>query len=669
MVKKLQLFMLTATLFMAGTRLTAQSEPAGGKYHTNAEVQQMMAKLQQKSGNAKIHTVTASPGGETVTILEIGSNLKDVPAIFVGANFEGNLPLSTEGALYLAQILIDSAQYTKNLKWYILPNPNPDAAKGFTDKVKYGRTVNNFEINNDADEAVNEDGFDDLNGDGFITQMRVKDLEGTMIVSKNDARIMVAADASKGEKGEYKMYAEGIDNDNDGQYNEDGEGGINVGIGFPHLFPREKNEAGLWAGQTPEVFSLMKFIYDRPEIAMAFTLGSSDFCIAPPKGGRKGGANLQSIKIPARYARMFDIDPNQSFTMDEVIEMVKTRVPAGMEVTPSMVAGMLGLGAAVNPLDEDLKFYTKLSEEYKKYLEAKKFNTERLEAPGDKDGSFELWAYYHLGIPSFSMNLFTVPKVKEEKKAAEGVVSLDEVEKMSTDEFVALGEEKIGAFLKANNAPAQFTASGLIEMMKSGRFTPKQMAGMMKNGPKKEKEGELGEKDKALLAYSDKTLEGKGFAAWQKFNHPTLGEVEIGGYVPYLETTPKPEKIDSLLQVQLPWLLKLSTKLPQISIAGEKITDLGGNVYKLEIYIENKGYLPYPTAMGQRNSQPAPVVVVLEGEIQLMEGIKRTPLGAIGGNQVKKLTWIIQAEKKPELTVKIESAVFGKFEKQIKIGG
>ena len=109
--------------------------------------------------------------------------------------------------------------------------------------------------------------------------------------------------------------------------------------------------------------------------------------------------------------------------------------------------------------------------------------------------------------------------------------------------------------------------------------------------------------------------------------------------------------------------------MPEIRIAGEKITGLGSNIYKLEVYIENKGYLPYPIAMGQRNSQPAPVVVILEGEIQFMEGIKRTPLGAIGGNQVKKLTWIIQAEKKPEVTVKIESAVFGKTEKQIKIGG
>jgi hypothetical protein len=670
MVKKLLNFMLSGLLIFSVSHAKAQTGISFDKYHTNNEVRQILEKLQKENPTAtKLHNLATSPGGEAIQVLEIGANLKGVPAVFVGANFEGNVPLSTEGALYFAKMLLDSAQYTKNLKWYILAQPNPDAATGFFAKTKYGRTVNNFEINNDVDEATNEDGFDDLNGDGYITQIRVKDLEGTYIISKTDPRIMVKADATKGEKGEFKLYDEGIDNDNDGQYNEDGEGGINVGIGFPHLFPRDKKEAGLWSGQTPEVYNLMRFIYDRPEIAMVFTLGNSDFCKTPPKGGRKGGANLQNIKIPGRFARMLNVDANQSFSMDEVVEMMKQSMPAGAEVTPSMVAGILGLGAAVNPLDEDLKFYTKFAENYKKYLEAKKFNTERLDAPGDKDGSFELWAYYHLGVPSFSMNLFTLPKVKEEKKTGDSLVSLEEVEKMSADEFVALGDDKITAFLKANNAPERFTASGVTEMMKSGKISPKQMVGMLKNNPKKEKEGEPGEKDKALLAYADKDMEGKGFVQWQSYKHPTLGEVEIGGYIPYLETTPKPQQIDSLLQTQLPWLLQLSTNLPQISIAGEKITDLGGGIYRLELFIENKGYLPYPIAMGQRNSQPAPVVIILDGEIIILEGTKRTPLGAIGGNSVKKLTWLIQAGKKPEITAKIESTIFGSTEKQIKIGG
>ena len=147
-----------------------------------------------------------------------------------------------------------------------------------------------------------------------------------------------------------------------------------------------------------------------------------------------------------------------------------------------------------------------------------------------------------------------------------------------------------------------------------------------------------------------------------------MGEIEVGGYAPYLETTPKPEMIDSLAKVQLPWLLKLSTKLPKLEIADEKITDMGGGIYKLEIFVANNGELPYPISMGQRNSQPAPVIVVLDGDFELLEGKTRTPLGSIGANQVKKLSWMIKAGKK-EVNATIESAVFADVVKQIQIGG
>ena len=124
-----------------------------------------------------------------------------------------------------------------------------------------------------------------------------------------------------------------------------------------------------------------------------------------------------------------------------------------------------------------------------------------------------------------------------------------------------------------------------------------------------------------------------------------------------------------MLKVQLPWLIEISKKIPDISLSGEKITDLGAGVYRLEVYVENKGYLPYPIAMGERNKQPAPVIVVLEGDNELLEGLKRTPLGRIGGNQVKKLTWLIKSDKKATINIKLESAVFGSKVKQIKIEG
>ena len=604
------------TLLFTPEILPAQSGQKAVKYHSPEEIQQVLQSIhQQNRTNTRLHHIADSPGGRPVSVLEIGSNRQNVPAVFVGANFEGNLPLASEGAVQLVQMLLDSVQYTAGLKWFVIPNPNPDAATGYFSNVKYGRNVNDFRVNNDADEALNEDGFDDLNNDGFITQMRVKSFDGTHVVSDFDPRIMVAANTKNGERGSYKLYTEGIDNDGDGQFNEDGEGGINIGISFPHLFPENNNEAGIFPGQAPEVYRIMKFIYDHPEIAMVYTLGSSDFCLVPPQGGRKGDASMERINLSRRYARMLNVDENQTFTIDELVELVKEIVPPGTEVTPSMVAGMLGLGAVVNPLDEDLVFYKKLSDDYKNYLKTNNFNTEKLGPFPAKDASFELWAYYHLGVPSFSMNLFSVPKIKEEQP-----------ENPETKE----------ADTKNNKA---------------------------------EKENRPNEKEKALLAWSDSIWDGKGFVDWQKFQHPDLGEVEIGGFVPYLETTPKPEHIDSLLQTQLPWLLQLTQNLPEISIISEDITDLGAGVYKIELFIENSGYFSWPIAMGQRNRQPAPVVVSLDGNFELLEGTKRTPLGSIGGNQVRKLTWLIKANRRTEISAKIESAVFGDKVKQIKIGG
>lgn len=600
-----------------GIHLQAQNGIGFEKYKTNPEVFKALTLLQQKSPNRTLlHQIAESPGGEPVYVLEIGKELKNVPAIFVAANLEGKTPLSTEGALYLAKMLMDSARYTKSVKWMIMPLPNPDATVGYFGNVKWERSVNASAVNDDKDDQLNEDGPEDLNGDGLITKIRVEDPEGTYLISEKDPRIMVKADPAKGERGKYKLYPEGIDNDKDGEINEDGPGGINPGINFPHLFRTNAKETGLWPGEAPEVYGILKFIFDHPEIAMVYTLGTSDFCVAPPKGGRKGGVNMESIKVPARFAARIGADPEKTYSMTEVIELFKSAMPGrgGREMNAETVADLLGLGAAVNPMEDDLKFYTDLSEKYKAYLKTKGFSTDRLSADADKDGSFELWAYYQLGVPSFSMNLFTPPKGSESK-------------------------------------PREATSreSGMREMPA--------------------KTTEIDDREKTILAYLDKNLKGEGFVKWTPFNHPTLGKVEIGGIAPFVTSTPPAAQIDSLCKIQLPWLLTLSSKLPDIQIMKEAVTDLGAGIYRLEIFIENKGVLPYPTAMGSRNKQPSPMVVVLEGEdLQLMEGYSRTPLGDIGGNQVKKLTWTIKTDKK---TVKahIESPLFNAAVKQIKIGG
>ncbi len=599
-------------LLTCSVNLFAQNGITFDKYRKNSEVQKALISLQEKAPTrTALHKIAESPGGEPINVLEIGKDLKNVPAIFVGANFEGKTPLSTEGALYLAKMLLDSTAYTKNVKWFILPLPNPDATVGYFSSPKWERTVNDFVVNDDKDDQINEDGPDDLNGDGLITLMRVEDPEGTYIISDKDPRIMVKADPTKGERGKYKLYQEGLDNDGDGEINEDGPGGINVGINFPHLFKTNWKDTGLWPGEAPEVYGIMKFVFDHPEIAMVYTLGTSDFCMAPPRGGRKGGTNMESLKVPARFAGRIGADPDKTYSINEVVEMFKAAMPSrgGREMNAETVIDFLGLGAAVNPLEGDLKFYTDLSDKYKIYLKAKGGSTDRMAADPDKDGSFELWAYYHLGVPSFSMNLFTPPKPAAREAGAR--------------EF-----------------------------------------GMRPPAP------EADSNEKTILAYIDKNLNGQGFVKWQPFNHPTLGKVEIGGIEPFVTSTPPAAQIDSLCKIQLPWLLQLSKKLPELHLMKEVVTDLGAGVYRLELYIENKGVLPYPTAMGSRNKQPAPVIVILEGDnLEFLEGYKRTTLGDMGGNQVRKVTYTIKTDKKSVLKAKIESVIFGTEVKQIKIGG
>ncbi len=643
-------------------------EPA--RYRDPAGVQVFLQSLRSAHpAAAALHQIATSPGGREVTLLEIGRSDQKLPAIFVGANFEGKTPLATEGALRLARMLLDSSHYTRNLKWYILPLPNPDAAAGYFSGVRWERTVNNREVNDDMDDQVNEDGPDDLNGDGFITLMRVEDPQGSHLASAADPRLLIKADPSKGERGKYKLYPEGADNDKDGQYNEDGPGGVNIGISFPHLFRSSAKESGRWPGESPETYGIMEFMFSHPEIVMALTLGTSDFCLAPPRGGRQGGANLESIKIPARYASRFGIDPEKTFTMDEVMELFKTMMPQGSrEITPEMVIGFLGLGASVNPQEEDLKFYQSLSDSYKEYLKKRGAGAERLAADPDKEGSFELWAYYHLGLPSFAMNLYTLPKPAEEKSAT-AAPTLEEVEKMSPEEFLALGEEKIAALLKAANAGGRIKPSGIMEMVRSGRVTPRQMVAMMKNTPRPREAGEPDAKEKAWLGWIDKHPGCGGFAAWQPYDHPDLGKVEIGGFTPYFSSTPPASMVDSLCNLQLPWLLQLSTKLPSLRFLNEKVTSLGAGVYRLELTVENSGFLPYPTAMGARNRQPAPAMVLLGGDkVEFLEGFPRTPLGDIGGNQVKKLTWLLKTDGKAEIKASLESVLAGTAMKTIKIG-
>lgn len=657
--------------------IAASAAPAGldfSRYHKPAELNAALKTLAQKNPEiARVIDLTKSYGNRPLVMLEIGPEIgrkiKSFPAVFVAANLEGTVPLSSEAALYLANAVISTPEVRKGKTWYILPCGNPDAAAGYLAAPLRMDARNARPHNDDMDNSIDEDGPDDLDGNGIITMMRVKDPQGPWMPVPGEPRLMKRADGTKGEKGIYKLYVEGIDNDGDGQYNEDGPGGVNIGINFPHLFHFFTKDGGTWAGSEAESFNLIRFITQHREIGMTFVFGATNFCFVPPKGGRKGAVDLNKIKIPKRISGFLNADPEKTYTIKEVIELVKPLVPQGMEVNESLIAGFLGLGAVVNPLPEDLKYYKELSEKYKEFLKKAKLDGKRLEPAAAKDGSFELWAYYHLGLPSFSMDFWTLPEVKK-KTEKKPELTPEKLENMSSKEFIALGEEKIGKFLKDAGAPPNFKPAMVINALKSGQLTPKRMAEMMKNMPKpKSKEG-ANPKEKALLAFSDAQLKGKGFVPWKPYAHPTLGPVEIGGAVPFAGNTPPAAMIQDLLKGQVPWVLEIASKMARIKIGKTEIKNLGAGLYKVKVWVENTGYLPYPTAMGKRNNRILPVIVSLEGKgISFIKGKKRSFIKNLAGFETKTTEWIVRTKKPVQLLVKAATRIAWSDQKQVELGG
>ncbi|MBS0011343.1 MAG: hypothetical protein KFF49_08025 [Bacteroidales bacterium] len=651
--------------------------PAVGEtrdYSPRDEVNKRILQIKQQAGQAvKIHKLASSPGGTELLMMEIGteagSESRKNPAILVAGNMDGTRPITTEAALYLAERVVSDRSNYAELTWFIIPMGNPDAHSRFFEDVVYVSSRNFAPHNDDMDELTDEDDFNDLDGNGLITKMRVKSPEGTWIPVSSDPRLMRKAEYKDGEKGIYKIYDEGLDDDGDGEYNEDGKGGTDVNANFPHLFESFKAYSGLYPGSSPEVFSILKFTYDHPEIAMAFSFGSTNFLLVPPKGGRQGSVDMDKISIPEEMAKAMGFDHTRTYSMQEIMDKVQPMLPAGMEIDESMIASFLGLGAVVNPMQEDLVFYNTISKEYKEYLEEKAGKSERIDPAPAKDGSFELWSYYHLGVPVFSMDMWGIPKKKEEKKESSGI-TLESLENMTADDFIALGEEKIKLFLEESGTPAEFTAERVLGMVKSGQVTPKQMAGMMKQMPKPPGDAKEGEPaEQAAIAFSDEVLEGKGFTDWKKYDHPGLGELEIGGFVPYIDINPPAEMMDSLLKLHVPYVFELVKKMPELAISEFKVEDRGAGIYALDIWVENNGFLPFCTQMGKRNKIPAPAVITIEGEgLEFLSGRKRTPFHELDGKKAVKHTWLIRTEKNNTLKINLESKTAGHDSKQIKLG-
>lgn len=657
-------FFLCLSLVMVSPSL---AEFSLDKYHSPPEVSSLLKSWNsQHSELTKLISIGKSAGGHPLHVLQIaGSSSENLspesrPAVFVSANLEGNHLIGTEAALNLAHKLITQypsdkkiGRFLKKRTVYIAPLLNPDAAQNYFEDVRYGRKSNAKPLDEDMDAQKDEDGPDDLNKDGWITQMRVKDPEGKWIPDPQEPRLMRKADPQKGEKGIYKLYTEGLDNDNDGEYNEDFLGGVEINLNFPHDFEYSQKKTGLWPVSEKETIALLKFLTDHHNIAMVLNFSTENTILNLKQTGKPRLAG-DKVQVPDRYAEFLGLEKGKKYDIDELISILEGMdVFGGREIDESFIAMMLGLGPAMSLDKKDKSYIQAVQKEYKESLKKAELEYPVNKAQGVKKGSFTAYCYFQYGVPVFSTDLWSIP-IPEKKSKKEGL-TLDKLKSLSSKEFLDLGKEKIGAFLKEKGAPERFNASMVMKMVESGRVTPSQMAEMIEKMPQ-QKGGEREEHpDLYILEWSDSQLNGKGFVEWTSFQHPTLGKVEIGGFIPYLKTNPPPSKMKKPITFHTDFYLDLMGRLPELNIHKSEVEPLDKNMYRVKLYLSNTGWFPTSTAQGRRAQTAWPIRVELEtsGSQVVFSGKKIETIPYIGGSgDVRKLEWTVRGKKGSKIKVK-----------------
>jgi len=216
----------------------------------------------------------------TVTNPKTGAD-KEKPAMLVEAAIHANEIQGSEICVYVLDFVLKNygklsrvTELLDRATLYIVPMVSPDSrARWFEgpSNPNFPRTVW-VSIDDDRDGKSDEDGYEDLNGDGEITQMRKKVAlgQGRFKLDPKDARNLLQCPAD--ELCDYQLLGtEGIDNDNDGLVNEDPIGYVDPnrswGAGFQPRYVQQG--APDYPLQIPETRAIAEFLRTHDNVGAA----------------------------------------------------------------------------------------------------------------------------------------------------------------------------------------------------------------------------------------------------------------------------------------------------------------------------------------------------------------------------------------------------------------
>jgi hypothetical protein len=198
-------------------------------------------------------------------------------AFWCDGNIHGNEVQGGEACLYLVWWLCENRDKLPRVKsmlaeraFYVLPCVNPDGRAHWFDapNTMHSSRGGKRPVDNDRDGLFDEDGPDDLDGDGEICQMRVEDPDGDWKPDPENPRLMVRCEP--GERGKWRLVGEeGFDNDGDGLVDEDGPGGYDPNRDWPSDWrtASEQGGAGPYPASLPETRNVVAFLESHPNVA------------------------------------------------------------------------------------------------------------------------------------------------------------------------------------------------------------------------------------------------------------------------------------------------------------------------------------------------------------------------------------------------------------------
>ena len=232
----------------------------------------------------------------TITNFKHGRE-EEKPGFWIDGGIHANEIQSVEVALYTAWYLLESygrsslvTELVDNRVFYILPMLSPDSrdAHMMRPNTTHSPRSGLRPVDDDRDGRFDEDAADDLDGDGHITQMRVRDPNGRHKPHADFPDLIIPAKPD--EKGEYTLLGqEGIDNDRDGRVNEDGDGFYDPNRDWPWNWQPDyvQNGSHRYPFSIGENRLMAEFVMAHPNIAGAQTYHNSGGMILRGPGVRE----------------------------------------------------------------------------------------------------------------------------------------------------------------------------------------------------------------------------------------------------------------------------------------------------------------------------------------------------------------------------------------------